>query len=304
MSVPTPALTRLRTLVHATMALLVVGCGPPPRTLWNTAKPAIEAASDVAPFERQMFARLNADRRKAGLPALRYDDALAAVARAHSDDMRRHRFFAHESPTTGVLEDRMDRAGYLATEMRENLAKAPNVQRAEDNLLKSPGHRRNILADTVSHVGIGIVRASSDNRVLLITQVFAQRAALTTPEQTVSGVRRAVTHARRRAGLPPLSTHAMLTELASAHVDALPDGVPSDAVSDIGTEVSQVLNERDDHALHSVQILAQSVFNADEFSLPETVLGGRAASIGIAARPSKDERGRPRIKVLALVGLR
>lgn len=290
----------------AALALALAACGAPSASLWDTAKPTVTAAPEIAPLERKMFERLNRDRRGAGLPALAYDPALADVARAHSRDMQQHDFFSHESPHTGVLEDRMDRAGYLAAEMRENLATAPNVEKAQDNLLKSPGHRRNILADSISHVGIGIVRgdATGDARVLVITQVFARKAELLAPRAAPTAIGKRLTERRAAANLPALASHPMLAELAREHVSDLPDDVASDAVGDIGDAVAQVLNERDDHGLVSVQILAQAVFNAAEFTVPDAIADGRATHVGIAALPARDERGRPRVKVLVLVGRR
>lgn len=284
--------------------MFLAGCTTPAVALFGTERPSVRATPEIAELERRMFARLNRDRRAAGLPPLAYDEALADVGRAHSYDMQQHGFFAHESPTTGVLEDRMDRAGYLALEMRENLATAEDVDRAEDNLLKSPGHKRNILADTVSHVGIGIMRgdAAGDQRMLLITQVFARPAAVASPSEAASGVLARLNAARRERGIRALSPHPMLDELADDHVGDLADAVPSGAVSDIGEEVSKALNDRDGHGLTAIQILAQAVFDAEEFAVPDAALDARTAAVGIAAREARDDRGRPRVKILVLLG--
>src|SRR5207253_9242370 len=101
---------------------------------------------DVLAMEHAMFERLNHDRAAGGLPPLEYDPRLADVGRAHSADMSAHHFFAHESPTNGNLEDRLDAAGYLALKGRENLAEAGDVVGAQDGLMKSPGHHANIMS--------------------------------------------------------------------------------------------------------------------------------------------------------------
>jgi uncharacterized protein YkwD len=283
---------------------LLLGCAPARANIFGSAKPTIRATAEAAGLERAMFARLNRDRRAAGLPALSYDERLADVARAHSHDMQQNDFFAHESPTTGVLQDRMDRAGYLALHMRENLATAGDVERAEDNLLKSPGHRKNILAPDITHVGIGIVRgdAQGDSRVLLITQVFARPARLATPEVVAVSVRRALDGARAERGLPPLAWHPMLVELAADHIDDLPEELPEGAVSDLGESISTALNEREGHGLAAVQIAVQGLLDADELDLPSAALDPATTSVGIAAKPGHDDRGRPRVNVLTLLG--
>ncbi len=43
--------------------------------------------------------------------------------------MRDHSFFSHESPTTGYLEDRTDRAGYLALALTLGLLLGPALRR-------------------------------------------------------------------------------------------------------------------------------------------------------------------------------
>src|SRR5204862_102932 len=73
-----------------------------------------EPAATTEQIERHLLASVNRDRAAAGLPALAWDDGLAAVARAHSDEMRRTHVVAHSSPTTGPAADRL-RVGSVIT---------------------------------------------------------------------------------------------------------------------------------------------------------------------------------------------
>jgi len=286
------------------LGLWVAACSSQPPATFGGWEPTIAATADIAALERELFTLLNRDRAAAGLPPLAYDDRLADVARAHSLDMRSHDFFTHESPNTGLLEDRMDRAGYLATEMRENLAVAPTVARAAHNLMESEGHRANILATTVSHVGIGIVRgnAAGDDRVLTITQVFGKPVELDTPEQAAEHVRQAITAARRQAGLPALAPHAVLEELAAKHLEDLPDDVPASAVDDIGDLIAAELNERQGHGLAAVGLAARALFSASELPVPPAASDPAVRHLGLASRAARDQRGRPRVKMLILFG--
>jgi uncharacterized protein YkwD len=287
-----------------TLLVFLAACTPRATGIFGSAPPTVRATPEAAAFEQAMFARLNRDRQARGLPALAYDERLADVARAHSFDMQRHDFFAHDSPTTGVLQDRMDRAGYLALEMRENLATAGDIDRAEDNLLKSPGHFKNIMATGVSHIGIGIVRgdAHGDERVLLITQVFARPAKVATPDEVAAAVKQALDAARKKRGLPPLVEAPLLVELASDHIGDLPEDLPDGAVGDLGERVSAALNEEEGHGFAAVQIAVQGMFDAEELDLPTAALDPSTTSVGIAAAPGHDERGRPRVNVLTLLG--
>ena len=249
-----------------------------------------------------MLARLNRDRASRGLPALLPDPRLDDIARAHSQDMVSNSFFAHASPRTGVLADRLDRAGYLALEMRENLATAADVDTAQNNLLASPGHHANIMAKGVTHVGIGIVMGDPTRalRGRTFTQIFARPTHLDSPPTAVTKIRQRFATARQAARLPPLPDQPMLTQLAQHHINSLPDDIPNSAVSRIGANLSKHLDERNDHGLQSIQLYAQAMFNADLFRIPGN--SDAARFVGIAAAPARDERGRPKLKLLLLLG--
>ncbi len=286
------------------LGLTVAACSSTPPVTFGGWEPTIEATTEIAALEQELFGLLNRDRAAQGLPALAYDEQLADVARAHSLDMREHDFFTHESPRNGLLEDRMDRAGYLATEMRENLAIAATPTRAAHNLMESPGHRANVLATSVTHVGMGIVRgnAEGDQRVLTITQVFAKPAKLDTPDEAAALVRKAMDEARRQAGLPPLTAHSLLEKLAARHLDELPGDVPGSAVDDIGDLIAAELNEQPGHGLAAVGIAAQALFSAGELPVPPAATDPAVRHLGLASASAGDERGRPRVKLLILFG--
>ncbi len=282
----------------------LLGCTPRPQGKFGSWSPPIEATPEIASLERQMAQLVNADRAKAGLPPFAFDERLADVARAHSMDMRDHGFFKHESPNTGLLEDRMMVAGYLALEMRENLAQAPTVDKAEENLMKSPGHHENLMATSVSHIGIGIVKGGGgDPRVLTITQVFAKPTELDTPAAVEEKVMAALAKARSSRGLPPLAPHDMLQGLAEDNVDTLPDDVPESAVKTVGETVSSELNAQQGHGLVSIRIVAQAFFNGDEFSVSDAALDPRTTAFGLTTAKAIDGKGRPRVKVLLLLGM-
>jgi uncharacterized protein YkwD/uncharacterized membrane protein required for colicin V production len=109
--------------------------------------------------EQQMLDLVNAERQRAGVRPLVADDTLRAVARAHSQEMFERGYFAHESPTAGSPYDRMHAAGVFFVLGGENLAYAPNVRAAHEGLMRSPGHRANILRPEFGRVGIGIIHS-------------------------------------------------------------------------------------------------------------------------------------------------
>jgi uncharacterized protein YkwD len=125
--------------------------------------------------EALAFELLNADRARFGLPQLKRDRALDAIAKAHSADMRDHGFFGHTSPSSGGPGDRLKAAGYGYTAYGENLAMESSLHGAEAGLLASLGHRRNLLSKHVTRVGVGVARRAENGRAAWhLTQLFAR----------------------------------------------------------------------------------------------------------------------------------
>ncbi|HJZ83624.1 MAG TPA: CAP domain-containing protein [Polyangia bacterium] len=193
-------------------------CGEPP----PDAPPAqaVEEALVTSPetAEKRCFELLSADRARAGLPPLVWDDALAEVARGHSHDMEQHDFVGHVSPRTGGAVDRMRRAHLAAPVVLENVARANGPEESEQGLMDSPGHRANILSREVTHVGIGVAlgRESAGSRELFVTQLFVRRAAGVglTAGQAADDVLTVINGRRRGAHLPPLARDGALDRAA------------------------------------------------------------------------------------------
>jgi uncharacterized protein YkwD len=130
---------------------------------------------DLRAMESETERAVNRMRLQHGLPALVPSTALTGVARAHSDDMVRRRYFDHRDPDGLKPADRVKAAGVPASRVSENLAMNAGVDdpvtRAVDGWMESPGHRRNILDPQVTHTGVGI--AEDDEGGYTFTQVFA-----------------------------------------------------------------------------------------------------------------------------------
>jgi uncharacterized protein YkwD len=129
----------------------------------------LQTAPDPA-AERQMFDLVNEERVNAGLKPLAWDDALLPVARAHSTEMFKLKYFSHQSPVNGSPFDRLKVAGITYTRAGENLAYAQSVTIAHRGLMESQGHRENILRPEFTHVAIGVISAGPYGR--MFTQMF------------------------------------------------------------------------------------------------------------------------------------
>ncbi len=130
--------------------------------------PAVEAETEPAPVARTaaaaadptaeaaVLALVNEARADAGCGALTADPALAAVARAHSADMRDRDYFSHTSPEGLSPFDRAEQAG-VGYSRAENIAFGQSDAAAVmEAWLESPGHRQNILDCELTRLGVGV----------------------------------------------------------------------------------------------------------------------------------------------------
>ncbi|HEY3413422.1 MAG TPA: CvpA family protein [Armatimonadota bacterium] len=120
--------------------------------------------------EAAMLGLLNAEREKRHLKPLTADERLRKIARRHSADMLAKGYFAHNSPDGTTPFTRMQDAGITYRVAGENLALALTVETAHDRLMRSKGHRDNILDPEFGKVGIGAMR--TDVRGTMFTQDF------------------------------------------------------------------------------------------------------------------------------------
>ena len=102
-----------------------------------------EPELDIAAWEQEVFDLVNAIRAENDLPAYEYDEKLADVARAHSQDMIDREFFDHTNPDGDQPWDRMSAAGIRWYAAAENIAagqRTPEeVVDAWMNLARTPG---------------------------------------------------------------------------------------------------------------------------------------------------------------------
>jgi len=122
--------------------------------------------------EREMLKLVNQERVSRGLKPLVMSERLRNVARLHSIDMFQRGYFAHDTPRGRTPFQRMRRGEVRFYAAGENLALAPTVRIAHSGLMKSPGHRANILNPAFRRVGIGAVRGGSHG--IMFTQDFAK----------------------------------------------------------------------------------------------------------------------------------
>jgi uncharacterized protein YkwD len=121
-------------------------------------------------LEARLLELVNAERARHGLGVLLPDPELAQVARAHSSDMFARGYFSHYAPDGASMDDRLRRHEVRYRIAGENLALARSLTMAHEGLMKSPGHRANILRPQFGRLGIGVLDGGKHG--LMVTQNF------------------------------------------------------------------------------------------------------------------------------------
>lgn len=119
---------------------------------------AAAAPEDESSYVARVLDLTNAERQKAGLPALALSDSLANSARAYSRVLAASGCFAHTCGPVPDLVDRDAAAGYAGwSAVGENIAAGyPSPEAVVAGWMASPGHRANILSPEYTEIGIGV----------------------------------------------------------------------------------------------------------------------------------------------------
>jgi uncharacterized protein YkwD len=160
-------------------ALLLLGPGLLIASAQSSSDASVMVALDVRTSqsvdqpdaEQQLLALLNSARAQHGLPPLRMDRSLQAVARAHSHDMVTGGYVGHGSPAGPSA---LDRLSHVVTRglVGENVTFAVSCSAAHRALVASSGHLENILEPRFHRVGIGVFSAGQFG--MAVTQDFAE----------------------------------------------------------------------------------------------------------------------------------
>lgn len=115
-----------------------------------------ETTEGLTEIQLQVIKLTNQQREKNGLAPLKSDVQLAQVAQTKSEDMSANKYFSHTSPTYGSPFDMLKQFGVSYRTAAENIAAG---QRSADEVvnawMNSPGHRKNILNQDITHIGVG-----------------------------------------------------------------------------------------------------------------------------------------------------
>lgn len=130
--------------------------------------PAASGTCDIADFNAQMLARINAFRASAqscgsegnftAAPALTWNDKLTQAAVGHSQDMATKNYFSHDSQDGRTFSQRITATGYTWSAIGENIAAGQNsIDSVMTSWQNSPGHCANLMSKNFTQVGVACV---------------------------------------------------------------------------------------------------------------------------------------------------
>jgi uncharacterized protein YkwD len=150
--------------------------------------------------ERFLFDSTNRERATRGLPEISWDDALAASAAQHADQMADRQTLSHQFPGEPNLASRVVQAGASFIALAENVALAPTAAELHTEWMNSPPHRANLLDPDLNMIGIAVVARDGE---LYAVEDFSHAVPALTIEQQEA---RLASIAKAR-GLQPLGDH-------------------------------------------------------------------------------------------------
>jgi uncharacterized protein YkwD len=125
----------------------------------------------------------------AAAPPLRLSATLGLAALAHSREMATSGRFAHEGPDGSTPRRRVERTGYAAKMVGENIAAGPtSAEEVVRGWLASPGHCANLMTPGFVEMGLAFVVAADAEPGIYWTQVFAAPSGAPRPSLSGSGV--------------------------------------------------------------------------------------------------------------------
>lgn len=137
-----------------------------------------KAAAAMLAIEQDAFQLINVERSLAGLPALKWNEKVAQLARLHSRNMADYRFFSHKGVDGLTVDGRAEQL--KVGEWRaigENIAFMQNYPNpaavAVEKWLQSASHRSNLMGTQWSDSAVGV--AMTEDGKVYFTEVFLLR---------------------------------------------------------------------------------------------------------------------------------
>lgn len=140
-----------------------------PQEMTDLGFKALEVTIDEE-AEEKMLEMVNDERTSRGLKPLNMNEEARQAARDYGKYLFQHGIFSHTDLEGGGPGDRMKNYDVEYMMLGENLAYAPNLERAHDGLMNSEGHRKNILHPFFGRVGIGVIDGGEEYGMIFVQE--------------------------------------------------------------------------------------------------------------------------------------
>jgi uncharacterized protein YkwD len=132
--------------------------------------PSAAPPADLAAWPLEIARLINEERARHGLDALAYNTALEQAAQEHADDCAQRGWCSHTGSDGADIKTRVTRSGYEASGWAECWAQTQSPQRAVevwmDETPPNDPHRRTLLSDWLTEIGIGVSEADWGNYII------------------------------------------------------------------------------------------------------------------------------------------
>ncbi len=264
-----------------------------------------DAVPSMGKLEHNLLSILNGDRARRGLQPLVPDASLARIARDHSREMASRGVLSHNLPSSGGLKQRLSRAGYPVRKARENVARADSIERAEAALLRSPGHRQNIMATDVTCVGVGIARGRmSEGSDLYITQIFADPASLPEPALLRKEQISRVQEVRRSSGSRPVRVDPLFDKVATRLLNSLEFPFKTQNLERLLDDAKKQIPRGTVQDVTKMSLNIQLVQDLKDLKISDELRRAGASVMGTAVREFHQDRSQSVVVMLTLIGSR
>ncbi|MYL20447.1 hypothetical protein GLW04_11140 [Halobacillus litoralis] len=118
-----------------------------------------ESQTASGDFQKKVIELTNEARKKNGLKPLKNSAEVEEVAQVKSEDMAENDYFSHTSPTYGSPFDMLEDFDVDYSTAAENIAAGQQSPKSVvDGWLNSSGHRKNIMNNSITHIGVGYAK--------------------------------------------------------------------------------------------------------------------------------------------------
>lgn len=208
-------------LDRTVLANFPVWCGEaPPSALRWPAPSELLPISSAGGVEQQLLSLINRDRLALGLPALRWDEPVAAVGRANAAEMRASKRVTGQSPSSGSASDRLRTAGLSRGLVLQNVARTYGIEETHAGLMNLPSTRESVLSPDATHIGIGVALGElvSGRPEMFVSQVITRINPKIDPSAVAAALHARITAVR------PLPRVVALDQVAQLVVEDLASG--------------------------------------------------------------------------------